>query len=101
MIEEFKIIMETVGVATESAQEIGILWLCVELVKVILLHGVIVFGVIVSAKLIIRAISIQDSVAFVRKLRNITHPDDRESYWVSLEEKRNIVDTINRGMRKE
>ncbi len=58
MIEELKIIMETLGVATGAAKQFGILWLSIELVKVVFAYAIGGALIFVAAKLLGKLVAI-------------------------------------------
>ena len=103
MIEELKVIMETLGTATGAAKQFGVFWLSIELVKVVLgyaLGGAALYSVVkIIHKIISSVKEATDEVEFVYSLRRIVDPTATGTLWSS--QKNDIFKVIKRGMEKE
>ncbi len=97
MLDELKIIMETLGTATGAAKQFGIFWLGIELLKVVLGYTLGGIGIFVAAKIIFKFMStIQTDNSFIKTLRRIINPNDD---WgpVIDSEKEEILEAVRLG----
>ena len=103
MLEELKVIMETLGTATGAAKQFGIFWLSIQLVEVVfgyVLGGAVLYSIV---KIIHRVVTVlkdnADEVAFVYSLRMLVEPNTTGDLYSF--HKNNIFKAVKRGMEKK
>jgi len=101
MIEELKIIMETLGTATGAAKQFGIFWLsieCARLVFAYVLGGAGLYAFVQIIHKIINAIKdSNDEVEFAYSLRRMVLPKAYGSIYEH--EKLLIAEAVQRGIK--
>lgn len=97
MLEELKVIMETLGTATGAAKQFGLFWLGIELIKTIFAYALGGAVILVAWKLVSKVvISIQEQ-SFVRSLRYLVRTDMAYGA-ITIEEKTEILSVIKKGL---
>ena len=103
MLEELKVIMETLGTATGAAKQFGVFWLSIELIKVVLgyaLGGAALYSVVrIIHKIISTLKDAADETEFIHSLRRLV---DTEAYGhITNDEKNIMTKAIKLGIEKE
>lgn len=98
MIEELKMVMETLGVATGAAKQFGIFWLAIELFKVVLAYSLGATAMFVFMKISYKILALVRENSFALSLRQIVSPESAYGA-MTTSEKTAIIGVLKRGLK--
>jgi energy-converting hydrogenase Eha subunit E len=98
MLEELRIIMETIGTATGAAKDFGILWLVIRLLETVLKYTLGAVAIFAAYRTIENIITRVSAASFATMIKDVIFPNSiGDSLRAS--EKKEIIKILNRAIR--
>jgi hypothetical protein len=99
-IEQLKLILETVGTATDGVRDFAIAWLAIEAAKYVLGYAVGAACLVATYKIMMRLIGALRENMFAKEIRNLVCPELPYGE-ITDREKREIMEVVKAGMERK